>query len=212
MIDNKKDTQILWQQFSKRHNLTTEQLEQFQLYYNMLKSTNEIHNLTAITDLESVIYSHFDDSLALNDLVNCNELKVIADVGTGGGFPGIPLKIVYPHLRVILIEVTYKKIQFLNDVINALNLTSIETNDTDWRTFLRKTEYPIELFCARASLQPSELLRIFKPACIYKNSRLVYWASKTWKPEPGESSYIKNIATYQAGKKQRRLILFQSAG
>lgn len=201
---------VAWQSFQDRVQLTDEQLIQFQRYYILLKETNDIHNLTAITDFMSVLKYHFEDSLMLGNYTDCSKLSCIADVGTGGGFPGIPLKIKYPHLRVILIEVNLKKRAFLQEVIEQLGLLDVEVSSLDWRTFIRKTEYPIELFSARASLQPEELLRMFKPASPYKNSTLVYWASQEWTPDAYVRSFITKEEQYKMSHKSRRLIFFNN--
>jgi 16S rRNA (guanine527-N7)-methyltransferase len=199
----------LWKAFKERQNLTDKQLEQFKTYYQMLIDTNDLHNLTAITNLSEIIKYHFEDSLALKDAIDIAKLNSIADVGSGGGFPAIPLKIVYPHLSVLLIEVSNKKVRFLLDVIDTLNLDKCDIYDLDWRTFLRKTNYALELFCARASLQPEELLRMFKPASPYKASKLIYWASKYWQPEGAEAQYITADVPYTIGLKERRLVTFE---
>ncbi|MBA3954285.1 16S rRNA (guanine(527)-N(7))-methyltransferase RsmG [Candidatus Dependentiae bacterium] len=200
----------LWQAFKERTNLTDRQLEQFQQYYTLLKETNDIHNLTAITDFMSVLKYHFEDSLMLGQFVDCTKLSCVADVGTGGGFPGLPLKIKYPHLQVVLIEVNFKKRAFLKEVVALLGLTDVEISELDWRTFLRKTEYPVELFSARASLQPEELLRMFKPASPYKNATLVYWASKEWTPDAYVQSFITKEEQYKMSHKSRRLIFLEN--
>lgn len=172
----------------------------------MLKDANEMHNLTSKTDLNFVINYHFLDSLALGKAMNVKDLSFIADIGTGGGFPGLPLKIKYPHLKMVLIEVVNKKIWFLETVIKALNLADVEIYDQDWRTFIRKTEYPIDLFCCRASLQPSELIRAFKPSSPYKDSKVLYWASESWIPEPDVVPFIEAKTSYFIDGKKRFLV------
>lgn len=202
------DTQRLWLEFQKRQKLTDHQLEQFKIYYQLLVETNDIHNLTAITNLGEIIKYHFEDSLALNEAHDLLQLKSIADVGSGGGFPGIPLKIKYPHLSLLLIEVNHKKVQFLLNVFDTLKLDQCDIFDLDWRTFIRKTTYKIDLFCARASLQPEELLRIFKPSSPYKDAKLVYWASAFYQPEKKETPYVLTDVHYRIGQKDRRLVTF----
>jgi len=133
----------------------------------------------------------------------------VADVGSGAGFPGIPLKIIFPHLGVVLIEVTKKKQKFLQTVINELGLEGIEVCDLDWRTFLRKTESPIEYFLTRASLDPLELSRMFKPACPYKNAGLVYWASEEWEAAPRLKEFVKKEYEYVIKRKKRKLVLLK---
>jgi len=206
MKTNLLNDDALWVKFAKKAELTTDQLDQFKTLYQMLKDANEMHNLTSKTDLNFVINYHFLDSLALGKAIALNDLNFISDIGTGGGFPGLPLKIKYPHLKMVLIEVTNKKIWFLETVIKALNLQDVEIYDQDWRTFLRKTENPIDLFCCRASLQPSELVRAFKPSSPYKNAKIVYWASESWSPELDVEPFIQNKTSYFIDGKKRFLV------
>lgn len=114
--------------------LTDGQLEQFQLYYELLIEWNEKVNLTAITEYDEVLKKHFLDSLALVegkeiDLIEkvCvkNQRIKLLDIGTGAGFPAIPLKIVYPQLFVVMLDSLNKRINFLNEVIQRLRLTEI---------------------------------------------------------------------------------------
>ena len=185
-----KNKELLWQEFSNYYRLNDHQVEQFRRFYTMLLATNDIHNLTAITDLSKVLTDHFQDSLALAKAVDLKSIYSLADIGSGGGFPAIPLKIVYPHLKIVLIEVNHKKIEFLNEIISSLGLTDSHISGIDWRNFLRKTDFEIDIFCARASLQPEELIRMFKPASPYKDAQLVYWASRHWEPLPRVASFI----------------------
>ena len=104
--------------------LTTEQLAQFDLYASLLVEWNEKFNLTAITDREGIFVKHFYDSLLLQ--APFKDTDTLCDVGSGAGFPGIPLKIAYPHLKVSLMEPTGKRCVFLNEVISQLKLTDIE--------------------------------------------------------------------------------------
>jgi len=201
---NKENT--LWEAFSDRHKLTATQLEQYKQYYALVVCFNELFNLTAITQLSTFITHHLDDALALGKFYDMAAIKSLADIGTGAGIPSIPLKIKYPHLILTLIEVNHKKIQFLETVAQKLRLSDIFTCDYDWRTFLRKINEPIDFFCARASLQPEELLRMFKPSSPYKQSTLVYWASSHWEPSPEVAPFIKQDFAYKIAHKRRRLV------
>lgn len=199
---------LLWKTFATQHALTEEQTNAFQTYCQVLLSWNEKSNITALDTVKQVIHGHFDDSLAAAKGFDFSTISGIVDAGSGGGFPGIPLKIKYPHLFVVLVEVNHKKIAFLNEVITVLGLTGIEVYGLDWRTFLRKTDHPIDLVCARASLPMEELLRIFKPSSPYKTGKLVYWASQNWEPTPQVEPYVKRAIEYKAANKKRKLVTF----
>lgn len=109
--------------------ISNKQLEQFNKYYEMLINKNKVMNLTAITEKEEVIVKHFIDSIALipylkdKDILSDN-LRII-DIGTGAGFPGIPLKIMLPELSFVLLDSLNKRVGFLNEVIDELGLTDI---------------------------------------------------------------------------------------
>lgn len=109
-------------------NLSDEQIKQFETYYDMLIETNKVMNLTAITELEEVITKHFLDSLLLAKVypnIMDQDIKVL-DLGTGAGFPGIPLKIAFPNLKITLMDSLNKRVKFLQLVIDALHLCDIE--------------------------------------------------------------------------------------
>ena len=106
--------------------LSDEQEWQFSTFYEMLVEKNKVMNLTAITEFDEVIEKHFLDSVSLGAVLDLKkELKVL-DMGTGAGFPGIPLKIIYPNLQITLADSLNKRVTFLNEVIEALKLNGIE--------------------------------------------------------------------------------------
>jgi len=198
----------VWHELTQKYRLSSEQIDQFKQYEQQLLKRNKDINLTAITDPADIILFHFQDSVQLSNYIDFNQISAIADIGTGAGFPGIPLKILFPHLQLFLLEVNQKKVTFLHETIELLGLKNVIVCDIDWRTFLRKTSFPIDLFLSRASLHPDELVRIFKPSCPYHVAQLVYWASKTWQPGPLEMPFIQKEETYVVGNKTRRFIFF----
>ncbi len=106
--------------------LSDSQYDQFIKYYEMLIKWNEVMNLTAITEFDEVIVKHFVDSISLIKAIDVNKKINIIDIGTGAGFPGIPLKIAYPNLKITLLDSLNKRVGFLNEVINELDLKDIE--------------------------------------------------------------------------------------
>lgn len=201
--------QHLWQEFVESESLTDEQSNQFKQYQKLMIDWNERINLTTITDLADIINYHFKDSLAIKDAIDLYAVDTIADIGSGAGFPGIPLKIAYPHLRVILIEVVQKKVNFLNFVIKELGLTNIEVVSLDWLTFLRKSDRIIDLFCSRAALAPKLLVTMFAPWCRYKRAKLIYWAATSWEKTIDIVPFLEKEVSYSVGQKMRKLIIFK---
>lgn len=107
--------------------LTKSQKEQFNKFYDILIDWNKVMNLTAITEYEEVLKKHFLDSLSITKVINLEEIQSFIDVGTGAGFPGIPLKITFPHLKVTLLDSLNKRVRFLDEVICDLGLENVDT-------------------------------------------------------------------------------------
>lgn len=105
--------------------LTDKQINQLEQFYNLLIEWNEKINLTRITSKEEVYLKHFYDSLTISKVINLKNSKTLCDVGTGAGFPGIVLKIVYPNLKITLVDALQKRVNYLNTIIKELNLDGI---------------------------------------------------------------------------------------
>lgn len=123
--------------------LNEKQLGQFIRYYELLVEWNSFMNLTSIVQFEDVLKKHFLDSVsivkAIPDLYN-SSIKLI-DIGTGAGFPGIPIKIVFPNLKITLLDSLNKRVQFLNKVINDLKLENINAIHGRAEDYARLDEY-----------------------------------------------------------------------
>lgn len=111
-------------------NLTEEQLNKLDQFYNLLIEWNEKINLTRITTKEDVYLKHFYDSLTLAKVIDLSTKETLCDVGTGAGFPGIVLKIVYPNLKITLVDALQKRVNYLNVIIKDLQLENIQAIHT----------------------------------------------------------------------------------
>lgn len=114
---------------------------QFIKFYDILTEWNQFMNLTSITEYDEVVEKHFLDSLSVVRCIDLKKQKNLIDIGTGAGFPGIPLKIVYPHLKVTLLDSLNKRVKFLNAVIDELNLDNINVIHGRAEDFAKKKEY-----------------------------------------------------------------------
>ena len=148
--------------------ITDEQLAKLHLYYEMMTETNKVMNLTAITEYEEVCIKHWLDSLclvkAVPELASGAEYRVI-DIGTGAGFPGVPLKILFPQIRLTLLDSLGKRISFLQGVVDQCGLTDTECLHARAEEYSRRPEYreKYDLCVSRAVTRMASLTELCLP-------------------------------------------------
>lgn len=144
----------------KEYGLEDSKISLFEKYRNLLLEWNEKFNLTAIKDLDEIEEKHFIDSLYLDKFVSL-ENKTLLDVGSGAGFPGIPLAIAHPNLKVFLLESNGKKVSFLKEAVKQLDLKNVEVIQSRAEEFLDKERF--DIVTARAVKELNILLEICIP-------------------------------------------------
>lgn len=130
--------------------LTEKQLLQLEQYYELLVEYNKVMNLTGITEKEEVYLKHFYDSATLNKIIDLTKEKSLCDIGTGAGFPGLVLKIIFPNLHVTLVDSLNKRIKFLNIVIEKLELENIITVHARAEEYAKEHREEFDIVTARA--------------------------------------------------------------
>ena len=130
--------------------ITDIQLEQLNKYYELLVEYNKVMNLTGITEKEQVYLKHFYDSLTLTKVIDPTKEETLCDVGTGAGFPGLVIKILFPNLKVTLVDSLNKRIEFLKKVIQELNLKDIEAIHERAEEFAKNNREKYDIVTSRA--------------------------------------------------------------
>ena len=170
---------------------TTKQLEQLEKYYEILVTENKKYNLTAITDKETVYLKHFYDSLTITKIIELSN-QSLCDIGTGAGFPGMVLKIFFPNLKVTLVDSTLKKCNFLNYVIDELNLTNIEVLNKRAEEFSKEVREQYDIVTSRAVAPLKHLLEYSIPL-VKVNGTYIAMKSDVTNEIIGISNYEKKL-------------------
>ena len=144
-------------------NLDDVQLKQLDKYYNLLVEYNKLMNLTGITEEKEVYLKHFYDSLTLIKVVDLKEISTLCDIGTGAGFPGLVLKIVFPKLHVTLLDSLDKRCKYLKTVIDELKLDNIEVIHARAEEYAKENRNKFDITTARAVAHLSILLEYAIP-------------------------------------------------
>ena len=186
------------------------QFEQFEKYYKLLVEWNEFMNLTAITEYEEVYEKHFLDSLAVVKAIDMNEVESVIDIGTGAGFPGIPLKIAFPHLKIVLLDSLNKRIKYLNTVVDELNLENVETLHGRAEDHAKKAEYreQFDLCVSRAVANLATLSEYCLPYVKVDGNFISYKSGEI----TGEAEEAKKAVSILGGnvKKIKKFLLSES--
>lgn len=178
----------------KISDLIKQNKDKFDLYYKFLVSENEKYNLTAITAENEVFVKHFEDSLVLKEALDkdLNNLNLL-DVGSGAGFPAIPLKICYPNLDVTIIEPTQKRVNFMNEVIRQLNLDKIKVICGRAEDLARTEEEKFDIVCARAVAYLPTLLELLSRFCKVSGYVCAYKGDKAYTELEESKNALKEL-------------------
>jgi len=141
--------------------LTDKQVEQFEVYMNFLLEENEKYNLTAITDKTEVVIKHFIDSVL--PVAEIEKFSSVIDVGTGAGFPGVPLKILRPDIKLTLLDSLQKRINFLNNLLLKLGINDVKTIHSRAEDYAIKTRETYDFAVSRAVANVSTLSEYLIP-------------------------------------------------
>lgn len=144
-------------------NITEEQLIQLETYYNLLVEWNEKMNLTGITEKEEVYLKHFYDSLTICKVINLNSINTLCDVGTGAGFPGMVLKIVFPNIHITLVDSLQKRLIFLEKIKQTLGLINLDIIHARAEEYASENREKFDVVTARAVAPLNILLEYCVP-------------------------------------------------
>jgi 16S rRNA (guanine527-N7)-methyltransferase len=167
------------------YELSEYQLKQFEMYYEFLIEYNQKVNLTRITEKEGVYIKHFLDSIIPVKQVDFSKINKLIDMGSGAGFPGIPLKILYPHLEVLLVDARKKKLVFLDKLIEKLKLSNTSTLHERLEKIQKKNYF--DLATARALSSLEDILKYAYPL-VNSGGLILSYKSLTYEDEINDVS------------------------
>ncbi len=196
--------------------LTEMQARQFEKFYEMMIETNKSMNLTAITEENEVIEKHFIDSVSCSKIMDMSRVRNIIDIGTGAGFPGIPLKIMYPEIDFVLVDSLNKRIKFIQNVVDELGLKKIQAVHGRAEDLARKPEYRagFDLCVSRAVANLSTLSEYCIPF-VRVNGYFVSYKAQKGHEEITQSancmkilgSKIDEIKEFELGEDNKRVLI-----
>lgn len=185
-------------------NVNDTQLKQLDMYYNLLIEWNNKINLTAITNKEDVYLKHFYDSLTIAKTLDLNHEYSLCDIGTGAGFPGIVLKIIFPKLNITLLDALGKRITFLNEVIEKLQLTNIKAVHTRCEDYAKNNREIFDLATARA-VAPLSILLEYSIPLLKTNGKFIAMKSNVEEELSKIGNSLKQLNTTLELKKEFNL-------
>jgi 16S rRNA (guanine527-N7)-methyltransferase len=145
-------------------NITEKQIKHFETYKNLLQEYNQKFNLTSITEEEAIYLKHFYDSLCITKAIDLNSITTLLDIGTGAGFPGIPIAIIFNNIKITLVESNAKKCGFLNIIREKLNLKNVEIINERAEDYTKNNREKFDIVTSRAVAHLSILAELEIPA------------------------------------------------
>ena len=174
-------------------NLIEANEKKFSIYYNFLIEENKKYNLTAITEKKEVYIKHFSDSLLMSETFDLNKNLSVCDVGSGAGFPGIPLKICFPNISLTIIEPTQKRVRFLQELCEKLQL-DVEIICARVEDISKEYEESFDIVTARAVAGTNILLELLVKICKINGKLVLYKGNKALEEIETAKNAVKQLS------------------